>query len=645
MNRFTFALVVCLLCQATAQAFTVPGTSSYTWYYTGPRAPNGEGQASGSAAVSISWSPNTASFYRGQVTVTYSGITVAAMGSPPNCTNNTNTVVSATVFREGVTGTLTQLGTAGSTQTGGVSVCNSGTYGGGTGSMNTGDLWRGGGNSNVVAVVVRLSCSSQVVGEVRFPLEGADPVTAKRVIVRIVNNTGGLVDASWPWPMSTAGAAIIGPGSTGDLVLEEQVGVEMPAAGKLGDKSAHVHCLYSVPVPRPESGWVEGPGGSLRKWEQGMRQDQVRTVGPFQNSLAADPPAVYKVTFTDSGEPFVEPPSTTPPNVELPRPDKTADATSPSSPGGGLSNHTLNPGDKYQPVDATGAPKPSTTIVNHGSNYGAASTDSKAVVDALVQIGQQDANNADKLLNAIDGLRTDVREAGGTGGGGGVTIAELQEYGQGLNVSGLVGEGSQRGSNAMAQGWSTPGPAGSAAVTGGGSPGALPQLELGFMTVDWSFSNFGASQSGRTILLAGRQIILWAAVIGFIGYAALVMQSYLIGMGSVDSGGANMGIENLAPGVAQAKSWGAAAVVTTAIFGGFALMVAAVDLWASVAGVSIASLLASVDLSVIGQAWGFVDEYVPLAALMTLTLAATALPFVLAPVYGAVVATVKFSKV
>lgn len=192
-----------------------------------------------------------------------------------------------------------------------------------------------------------------------------------------------------------------------------------------------------------------------------------------------------------------------------------------------------------------------------------------------------------------------------------------------------------------------PVPTGSGSASGMSAPSsALWSGEVAGQSLSIGLNGFAALfPTADGLLVACRPILLLCLVVWFARSGGQLVQRYAVGLGSVDTGGANFGAENFVPGVAQAKSWGAAAVAATVICVAIAGMVAVVNTWMGNHGFGVATLLSGTSFDAIGQIWGVLDRYVPLAALVQLGLINAALPYVLAPIYATAATVLKFLKV
>ena len=266
----------------------------------------------------------------------------------------------------------------------------------------------------------------------------------------------------------------------------------------------------------------------------------------------------------------------------------------------------------------------------------------------------------DQANSHLDGIGDSLEEIKGQGGAG--MTAALGEHGEGYKPTGPgaygtgSGSGTSEGDGQKAEAlaaqpqhqWQGTVPSGGATVTGGS--GSIPanervvtlggkQIFLGLRAVDDS------TGSAMGLLVACRPLILLAMGVAFLRHVGTTFQAYVIGMGSIDSGGANMGIENLAPGAVQAKSWLSATIVVVAIMAAGVALLTAIDLWASKSGVTVGSLLNDTSFTQLGAAWGFLDQYYPMSVSVVLSLAAAAMPYLCAPIYAGVVSVVKFAKI
>jgi hypothetical protein len=169
--------------------------------------------------------------------------------------------------------------------------------------------------------------------------------------------------------------------------------------------------------------------------------------------------------------------------------------------------------------------------------------------------------------------------------------------------------------------------------------------EIGGRTVNIGLASSDVSLADAdSILMAGRALILTALVVWFGRSAGKQVGAYLRGMAATDSGGANFGVENLVPGVAQGKQLALASVVTVAIFTGVAAMVGIVDVGLNFAGLSVSTLATTLDVHGLGSGLAMLDRYFPVVACLAIYVEESVIPWLCAPVFGVAVVVVKFVK-
>jgi hypothetical protein len=146
------------------------------------------------------------------------------------------------------------------------------------------------------------------------------------------------------------------------------------------------------------------------------------------------------------------------------------------------------------------------------------------------------------------------------------------------------------------------------------------------------------------LLTACRPLLLWAGVMACIWSCGRVLDTYLQAMPQVVAADAAAGIENALPGVAQAKTWGAAALLVGAVVAAAAVMIAALHTFVAAKGFGITDIFNAVNLSAVGAGLGVVDRYVPILALVSLWLFRVGFSFVVAPIYIAATSAMRFLK-
>jgi hypothetical protein len=144
-----------------------------------------------------------------------------------------------------------------------------------------------------------------------------------------------------------------------------------------------------------------------------------------------------------------------------------------------------------------------------------------------------------------------------------------------------------------------------------------------------------------------RGLLLLAACVGFVYACSDTVNIYVAALGNSGAGGGQAlgGIENAVPGVVQAKHLASASAVSLAVMAAAAAIVAFVDTVAGRYGVGIGSLLNAMDLGPIGPAYGFLDQFMPVAAITALAVLRAAFPYFVAPVYLAAANLARFLHV
>ncbi|MFA5264425.1 MAG: hypothetical protein WC378_11420 [Opitutaceae bacterium] len=253
----------------------------------------------------------------------------------------------------------------------------------------------------------------------------------------------------------------------------------------------------------------------------------------------------------------------------------------------------------------------------------------KALNQSLIDL----RGSSERSANGIEGVKSDTS-----------AIRGVLEGGAGFSVQ---NELSQASSAANAAAKYTGAKPGSTDVPEVGTS-ASGNLNFGTITVgtrEIAFSLDSAGFEGAdSVLRGGRTVILWALVVWFVGSCSRTLDIYLVGLGTADSGGNVVGVENLVPGVAQGKAWGGAGIAVAGVMTAAGAMVAILDTWASSKGYGISGLMNGGDLSGVGPALGLLDRYIPVAAFAQLGIMRAAFSFLVAPVYLVAVTVVKFAK-
>src|SRR5581483_9959917 len=175
----------------------------------------------------------------------------------------------------------------------------------------------------------------------------------------------------------------------------------------------------------------------------------------------------------------------------------------------------------------------------------------------------------------------------------------------------------------------------------GAASGEWASVVVGDTTVHFDPDSF----MSRGILTAGRPLVLFALMVGFLWSAGDYISQAVFHSTAVQAAETNNGPENLIPGVSQAKTWGAAGMIVFALLGFAAAIVALVDTMArTVAAQGITSLASTLDLAGLGTEFARMDAYFPLYAALTFTVMRAGLPYVVTPMYVLAVTVLKFAK-
>lgn len=158
-----------------------------------------------------------------------------------------------------------------------------------------------------------------------------------------------------------------------------------------------------------------------------------------------------------------------------------------------------------------------------------------------------------------------------------------------------------------------------------------------------SFSVASVDPEMDSLMQAGRALLLVACCIGFCKLASYYVTKYTVAMPQVLAQDTGFGPENIGPGVSQAKTYATAAAAVSIIFIGMAAIVALVDTYVAYYGGGITSIFAAINFPAASVA-GMLDRYVPLSAMLGLTVLGAALPYVVAPMFLATAGVLRFIK-
>lgn len=276
-----------------------------------------------------------------------------------------------------------------------------------------------------------------------------------------------------------------------------------------------------------------------------------------------------------------------------------------------------------------------------------------------------DAANTNSLLNKLNELNETMKAVkGGVIGGGGTDMtgveSRLDTANTHLDKMGKVLTGTHEGQTAYANATqisSAQAAAGAIAEYSGKKPtGQNPSVNsaLGTTVTSWGSAfhigstnlqfGLGSSFAGsHSLMVAGRSVLLAAACLGFLRLCSGTLTTYTAALPQVQAQETNVGPENLVPGVSQAKTWGTAATAVLTIFGGAAALVAVADTMVTYFGGGILTIFNALSFPG-GMAAAAIDQYVPLAPMIALTILGSAVPYAMAPVYLAASAVLRFLK-
>jgi hypothetical protein len=314
-------------------------------------------------------------------------------------------------------------------------------------------------------------------------------------------------------------------------------------------------------------------------------------------------------------------------------------------------NDTLSPSNQVMPGSNLGGTNPSSGGVAPGqllgSTNGATGTDvanaGNAIVGAIAVLN--------KTVGAIGTVGTGSGTSGGGNNGGGTgtsifgTVAQVaSESGDLTNATSTLAKAMEAQSHAAGYSGDKPGAQGGLqASLGSGPSGDVVAWDIApGHTVHLGWTPTGVWSGADSIMSACRALILLAAEIGYMAAVGSSINQYVVGIGSVPQADSNNGLENTVPGVAQAKTWGAAGMIVAAVMGFAGLAVGVVN--AAMPSLSVGSMFQGYDLGVAGQGIGLLDRYIPVGSLFMLAVLKAGFSFIVAPMYLATVSVIKFAK-
>jgi hypothetical protein len=153
----------------------------------------------------------------------------------------------------------------------------------------------------------------------------------------------------------------------------------------------------------------------------------------------------------------------------------------------------------------------------------------------------------------------------------------------------------------------------------------------------------GGVSGTDTIMRAARPVFLAALCIGFLRGISMHLTTYTAALPQVAAQDTTVGPENIVPGVSQAKTWGTASAAVVVIFGAAAALVALADTMVTYYGGGISTIFGALSVPGASEA-GLIDAYFPLAPALGLTVLGAAAPYLMAPVYLAAAAVLRFLK-
>lgn len=199
---------------------------------------------------------------------------------------------------------------------------------------------------------------------------------------------------------------------------------------------------------------------------------------------------------------------------------------------------------------------------------------------------------------------------------------------------------------AIAVGYGGPQPSGSAAVvvpTTGSSP-ELATWHIGDNAIHVSLVPTSEWRAADTLLRNCRSLLVFAALVAFAWSCSRVINEYVTALPQVGQAEANVGVENLIPGVSQGKTWGAAALIVGAIMVACGAIVVILNTWMSNAGYGITALFGGQNLGPLGIGLAYLDAYVPVAIIFQLGVLRAGFSFLVAPIYLGTASLMKFLK-
>lgn len=293
------------------------------------------------------------------------------------------------------------------------------------------------------------------------------------------------------------------------------------------------------------------------------------------------------------------------------------------------------------------------TIVAAANSIGAAIDRSKdAIVDAINKNGGSGGSsgsvNVSVEMGTTNGKIDQVKDKLTEQAADVKTIAGLFSAGKDFSVDGQLGTAKAKADAAAATyGAAKPSGDGAASgISGGNSYGTFGKIKVGDQDINFGLDlSDGPFATADQVMRGGRSVILYAILIWFLYSAGQLLSQYIIGLGGIDSGTSGaVGPENIVPGVAQLKGWGAAGIIVAGLITATTAMIAIVDGWTSSKGVGVADILRGFDLSAVGNVVGWLDNYMPIGAMFQIMAMRAALPYLLAPLYIGACALVKFTK-
>lgn len=174
-------------------------------------------------------------------------------------------------------------------------------------------------------------------------------------------------------------------------------------------------------------------------------------------------------------------------------------------------------------------------------------------------------------------------------------------------------------------------------------PGVLATAYIGGHAIPFGFGNaIGMFSGADSVLVAGRSLLYIALIVAFVWALSGQVTTYIATLPTVSAATTAAGVENIGPGVAQAKTAVNAGLLATAIIGVTSVLIAYVANIVVGWGFSFTNLSQSITLDGLGSGVALLNRYIPVSFVITMAVVRAATGYVIGIGYASATAVMKF---